>query len=108
MPKTPRELMSDRLELYLNELQADMTIFQLVLQQFLMHSLMPLPERKNLVVLLQAQLQETVEKAANVSADPQDGERLKRLNMARLDHFFLPLNQFFGVPLKSSSSGKAH
>jgi hypothetical protein len=83
-----------------------MQIFQLVLQHFLANTLLALPNNKEILVDLQKQIQKKVEAAANVSADPQDGERMKQLTMARADRFFQPLNRIFEIPPENTPAGK--
>jgi hypothetical protein len=89
----------DDIELFMNEIQADVQVFQLVLQEFLANSLNVSANPKQILSELQRGIRKNAGTSANISADPKDGERLRLLTLARCDRFFAPLNRIFGVSL---------
>jgi hypothetical protein len=84
-------------ELQLNEFQEDIQIVQTVLQHLMIASFHASPDRQKQIGAIQDIVRTTLEKIPNTSEDPQDGERLKQLSLARCDRFFAPLNRLFGV-----------
>lgn len=107
--KSSKDAYVEHVELFMNELQADMQIFQLVLQEFLANTLAANSSRKQILAELQRGIRRNIETSANVSSDLQDGERLKQVILARCDRFFAPLNRLFdiappGVPPKNKAN----
>ena len=92
-------------ELFMNELQADMQINQLVLQHMIGDTLLNIPDPQTTLRVLENQIRGSIENSSNVSDDAQDGERLKHLILARADRFFQPLKRRFGVPDEKPRSG---
>jgi hypothetical protein len=95
--KTDDDPQLARIELFLNELGADIQVQQIVLQNFLMNMFLTRPDGAELWLHLRSQCLDTLEKAANASDDPQDGERLKRLTVARAERFLRPLDLMLGI-----------
>lgn len=85
------------IEIFLNEQRADLTVFRVIVQCFLLNTVQNSPHAAELLSEMKTQVLGSLAQTKISGEDAEGSERLKQLTMLRAEDFFLELEEALGM-----------